>query len=125
MRSAGTVGLCMSATPPPASTDPSVGRAAPPAVKTHRSVPAKPSVDGLEDKWTRQWEADGTYAFDRTANRSEVFSIDTPPPTDLQVDSITLPASARAGAMATSSSFYPNARASPATSSSTKAGRRC
>ncbi len=27
------------------------------------------------------WEADGIYAFDRTATRDQVFSIDTPPPT--------------------------------------------
>jgi valyl-tRNA synthetase len=44
-------------------------------------VPDKPTVDGLEAKWGERWEADGTYAFDRTATRDEVFSIDTPPPT--------------------------------------------
>ncbi len=44
-------------------------------------IPEKPSLDGLEDKWSRQWEADGTYHFDRTKSRDEVFSIDTPPPT--------------------------------------------
>ncbi len=27
------------------------------------------------------WEADGTYRFDRTKTRDEIFSIDTPPPT--------------------------------------------
>ena len=29
----------------------------------------------------QQWEADGTYRFDRTASRDQVFAIDTPPPT--------------------------------------------
>jgi valyl-tRNA synthetase len=44
-------------------------------------VPEKPSLDGLEDRWAKQWEADGTYRFDRTATRDRVFAIDTPPPT--------------------------------------------
>jgi valyl-tRNA synthetase len=44
-------------------------------------VPDKPALEGLEDKWSQRWEADGTYAFDRTRPRSEVYSIDTPPPT--------------------------------------------
>ena len=29
-------------------------------------VPDKPALEGLEDKWAKQWEADQTYAFDRT-----------------------------------------------------------
>src|SRR5579875_1694595 len=44
-------------------------------------VPDRPALDGLEDKWAKQWEADGTYRFDRTAPRERVFAIDTPPPT--------------------------------------------
>jgi valyl-tRNA synthetase len=44
-------------------------------------APEKPSLDGLEQKWSTRWEADGTYRFDRTRSRDEVFSIDTPPPT--------------------------------------------
>jgi valyl-tRNA synthetase len=44
-------------------------------------LPEKPTIDGLEAKWRARWEADGTYRFDRTKDRSEVFSIDTPPPT--------------------------------------------
>ncbi|MFZ6005689.1 MAG: valine--tRNA ligase [Actinomycetota bacterium] len=44
-------------------------------------LPEKPSIEGLEAKWRARWEADGTYRFDRTKERSEVFSIDTPPPT--------------------------------------------
>jgi valyl-tRNA synthetase len=45
------------------------------------TVPDKPSLDGLEAKWGAVWEAERTYAFDRTATRDQVFSIDTPPPT--------------------------------------------
>ncbi|HEY6473003.1 MAG TPA: valine--tRNA ligase [Acidimicrobiales bacterium] len=44
-------------------------------------VPEKPSLDGLEDRWAATWEHDGTYRFDPSATRAEVFSIDTPPPT--------------------------------------------
>ncbi|MFA6299652.1 MAG: valine--tRNA ligase [Nocardioides sp.] len=44
-------------------------------------VPDKPALEGLEDKWSERWKADQTYAFDRTQPRSNVFSIDTPPPT--------------------------------------------
>src|SRR5262245_45478986 len=44
-------------------------------------APEKPSLDGLEEKWSAHWEADGTYRFDRTKTRDEIFSIDTPPPT--------------------------------------------
>ncbi|WP_026400664.1 valine--tRNA ligase [Actinomadura rifamycini] len=44
-------------------------------------VPAKPSLDGLEDTWVRAWEEEGVHRFDRTRPRAEVFSIDTPPPT--------------------------------------------
>src|SRR5438270_844437 len=44
-------------------------------------VPEKPSLDGLEDKWIERWDADGTYRFDRSNARPDVYSIDTPPPT--------------------------------------------
>ncbi|MGQ0831602.1 MAG: valine--tRNA ligase [Microthrixaceae bacterium] len=44
-------------------------------------LPEKPTIDGLEAKWRARWDADGTYRFDRTKTRAEVFSIDTPPPT--------------------------------------------
>lgn len=45
------------------------------------ALPEKPSLDGLETKWSRLWEERGTFRFDRTKDRSEIFSIDTPPPT--------------------------------------------
>ncbi len=48
---------------------------------TTNTVPEKPSLEGLEQKWLASWDDAGTYAFDRTATRADVFSIDTPPPT--------------------------------------------
>ena len=45
------------------------------------ATPEKPTLDGLEDKWSARWEAEGTYRFDRTRSRDDIFSIDTPPPT--------------------------------------------
>ncbi len=44
-------------------------------------MPEKPTLDGLEAVWVARWEADGTYRFDRSRTRDEVYSIDTPPPT--------------------------------------------
>lgn len=44
-------------------------------------VPDRPSPDGLEDKWAPRWQEEGTYAFDRTRSRADVYAIDTPPPT--------------------------------------------
>jgi valyl-tRNA synthetase len=44
-------------------------------------LPEKPALEGLEAKWIARWEADGVYRFDRTRPRTEVYSIDTPPPT--------------------------------------------
>ena len=44
-------------------------------------IPDKVSLDGLEDKLNAAWTEGGTYDFDRTATRDQVFSIDTPPPT--------------------------------------------
>ena len=49
------------------------------------SIPERPSLEGLEEKWGAVWRDQATYTFDRDAAlagaRSEVFSIDTPPPT--------------------------------------------
>ena len=41
----------------------------------------QPSIDGLEAKWSAIWQEQGTYRFDRTKTRDQIFSIDTPPPT--------------------------------------------
>ena len=44
-------------------------------------VPEKPTIDGLEDRWAQVWADEGTYRFDRTKTREQIYSIDTPPPT--------------------------------------------
>jgi valyl-tRNA synthetase len=50
--------------------------------KTARAgLPERPSLDGLEDRWARRWQEEGTYAFDRSKERADVYAIDTPPPT--------------------------------------------
>jgi valyl-tRNA synthetase len=46
-----------------------------------RGLPEKPSLDGLEEKWARRWQEEGTYTFDRSKERADVYAIDTPPPT--------------------------------------------
>jgi valyl-tRNA synthetase len=48
---------------------------------TASNVPDKPTLDGIEERWDAVWAAQDTYAFDRTATRDEIYSIDTPPPT--------------------------------------------
>jgi len=45
------------------------------------NVPEKPTLDGLEAKWGERWETAGTYRFDRSKTREEIYAIDTPPPT--------------------------------------------
>ncbi|MEY4553919.1 MAG: hypothetical protein RL197_346 [Actinomycetota bacterium] len=45
------------------------------------TAPEKVSVEGLETKWAEKWDADCVYSFDRTADRANIYSIDTPPPT--------------------------------------------
>ncbi|MFG1942787.1 valine--tRNA ligase [Nonomuraea sp. NPDC048826] len=44
-------------------------------------MPEKPTLDGLEQVWVARWDEQGTYRFDRSAPREQVYSIDTPPPT--------------------------------------------
>ncbi|HMD56837.1 MAG TPA: valine--tRNA ligase [Solirubrobacteraceae bacterium] len=64
---------------PPAASEP---REAPAATTVASPiVPERPTLDGLEAKWSAAWEDSGTYSFDRSAPRERVFSIDTPPPT--------------------------------------------
>jgi len=45
------------------------------------SVPDKPSLDGLEEKWNERWDSAATYRFDRSKPRHQIYSVDTPPPT--------------------------------------------
>jgi valyl-tRNA synthetase len=51
--------------------------------ETHQpiSLPDKPALEGLEAKWNDRWEEGGTYRFDRSCGRKDVYSVDTPPPT--------------------------------------------
>ncbi len=44
-------------------------------------APEKPTVDGLEDRWAQVWAEQGTYRFDRSRTREQIYAIDTPPPT--------------------------------------------
>jgi valyl-tRNA synthetase len=45
------------------------------------SAPDRVSLDGVEEKWSRVWEEQRVYRFDRSASRDQVYAIDTPPPT--------------------------------------------
>ncbi len=50
------------------------------------AIPDRPALEGLEQRWLDAWRTDATYAFvrpegDPASARSQVFSIDTPPPT--------------------------------------------
>src|SRR6478735_9379631 len=38
-------------------------------------VPERPALEGLEEKWSRAWADNDTYAFDRTQPRENVYSI--------------------------------------------------
>ncbi|MDR0433327.1 MAG: valine--tRNA ligase [Bifidobacteriaceae bacterium] len=44
-------------------------------------VPERPALEGLEERWDARWRDDQTYKFDVNAQRDQVYSIDTPPPT--------------------------------------------
>ncbi len=45
------------------------------------TVPERPALEGLEDRWVEAWRDADTYAFHAPERRDQVFSIDTPPPT--------------------------------------------
>ena len=45
------------------------------------TTPDKVGVEGLEAKWGPSWESEGTYSFDKSAAKANIYSIDTPPPT--------------------------------------------
>jgi valyl-tRNA synthetase len=51
------------------------------SIPKRSTVPAKPTLAGLETKWAQRWEHEEAYRFDRAAAREQVFAIDTPPPT--------------------------------------------
>ncbi|MGN6742390.1 MAG: class I tRNA ligase family protein, partial [Amnibacterium sp.] len=45
-------------------------------------VPEKPALEGLEEKWSAEWERSGVHHWPGSADgREGVYSIDTPPPT--------------------------------------------
>ena len=48
---------------------------------SRNQIPEKPTVDGIEARWSSVWEEQGTFRFNATRSREDVFSIDTPPPT--------------------------------------------
>jgi len=64
-----TTGTDTPETPDPAATTAAV------------TVPEKPALEGLEEKYAAQWRENGTYAFREDTDRESVYSIDTPPPT--------------------------------------------
>ncbi|MCM3534612.1 valine--tRNA ligase [Cellulosimicrobium funkei] len=67
---------------PAAATTSSAGHVAGDVVRAVvAGVPDRVSLDGLEDTYDARWAEQGTYAFDRSKTREQVFSIDTPPPT--------------------------------------------
>ena len=45
------------------------------------TTPDKVGVEGLEAKWGPNWDSKGTYSFDKSAAKADIYSIDTPPPT--------------------------------------------
>mgnify|MGYP002743470946 CR=1 FL=1 len=45
------------------------------------NVPDRPALEGLEEKLSKRWADEKTYAFDENTTREQVYSIDTPPPT--------------------------------------------
>ena len=45
------------------------------------SVPEKPTLEGIEQIWSSQWDHDQIYAFDPGDETKPIYSIDTPPPT--------------------------------------------
>ena len=49
--------------------------------ETPPHVPERPSLDGADVKWAQVWDEAGLYRFPKAADRAEVYSIDTPPPT--------------------------------------------
>ena len=59
----------------------SAQRQAEPSSLPAPQVPDKVATEGLEAQWNQRWEDQGTYRFDRSRPRQEVYSIDTPPPT--------------------------------------------
>ena len=45
------------------------------------SVPEKPTLEALEEKWNEIWQRSEIYRFNQSDTKSPIYSIDTPPPT--------------------------------------------
>ena len=54
---------------------------------TARRVPEKPTLTGVEQRFIERWDADGTYAFDRTATLALIKTGKVPPPPEKWRDS--------------------------------------
>jgi valyl-tRNA synthetase len=65
---------------PTAAENPGARVARAPAPARAR-VPERPSLEGLEQKWSEAWEREACFRFDRDAAPGTLFTIDTPPPT--------------------------------------------
>jgi valyl-tRNA synthetase len=81
MRVPATISSLSHAQQPHPEKGPASSAAAAPSTGARARVPERPTLDGLEAKWSAAWERDGVYRFDRSAPRERVYSIDTPPPT--------------------------------------------
>lgn len=44
-------------------------------------VPDRPGLEGLEERWADEWDRAQTYRFNPSSPRSDIYAIDTPPPT--------------------------------------------
>jgi len=51
------------------------------AARKTPEVPDRPALEGLEEKLHAAWQAEEIYHFNEDTERSQVYSIDTPPPT--------------------------------------------
>ena len=60
----------------PAATPAAPSTTAAAAVRAVREVPDRVSLDGVEDRWDGAWTEQGTYAFDRSKTREQVYSIE-------------------------------------------------
>ena len=38
------------------------------------ALPERPSLEGLEERWSRRWQEEGTYAFDRSQEQANVYA---------------------------------------------------
>lgn len=43
------------------------------SLRTSTLVPAKASLDGLEDRWGKVWDEEGTYSFGTETTREQVY----------------------------------------------------